>query len=109
MTDFPHVNFTCGKSVMVSHLTTYKQTVDNNCHGTIAKVPPLHRGCKIRHRSLQRTHLQSWALGNGIVFQDTSENGRLWIYSKSTLLHSCAKFQTSRQSEDIVPPTLTPS
>ena len=27
--------------------------VDNNRHGTIAKVPPLQRGCKMRHRSLQ--------------------------------------------------------
>ena len=27
--------------------------VDNNRHGTFAKVPPLQRGCKMRHRSLQ--------------------------------------------------------
>ena len=27
--------------------------VDNNRHGTIAKVPSLQRGCKIGHRSLQ--------------------------------------------------------
>ena len=27
--------------------------VDNNRHGTIAKVPPLKKGCKMRHRSLQ--------------------------------------------------------
>ena len=26
--------------------------VDNNRHGTIAKVPPLQRGCKMRHRSV---------------------------------------------------------
>ena len=64
--------------------------VDNNRHGTIAKVPPMiQKGCKLRHISLLENSFAIMGLiGYGIVFQDTSENGTLWVYSKGTLLRA---------------------
>ena len=49
--------------------------VDNNRHRTIAKVPPLQRGCKMRHRSLQEN---SFAMMGPRIWNSIPGHIRKW-------------------------------